>query len=273
MNAMNWLPQLIINAFPLDGTSGAFTGNPAAVVLSQKALKAARMQAIAAQNNLAETAFLAPYSSPEADYSLRWFTPAVEVPLCGHATLASAHALQQHFGFEAAEIRFATQQSGILIAKNVGEAIELNLPAHRQSPCKIGAEITALGLPVEAAFDGAFLMLVLDSATAVAAYQPDREAILAFGKEVIITAHGSGDFAQYDCVSRMFAPHLGIDEDPVTGSAHCQLAPYWADVLGKSILKAAQIGARPGVLEIEPFKDRVLLRGAAQTYGRGEIYA
>ena len=229
------------------------------------------MQAIAAQNNLAETAFLVPSASDEADYDLRWFTPAVEVPLCGHATLASVHALVEHFGFEGDEIGFSTQKSGILTARRVGDGYELGLPAYGQTPCPVSDQIAALGLPLTAAFDGPFLMLVLESAQAIADYEPDREALLALGKEIIITARGSGDYEQYDFVSRMFAPNLGVDEDPVTGSAHCQLAPYWVKTLGKPILNAAQIGPRSGELEVEPKANRVLLRGKAQTYASGEL--
>ena len=262
------LPLITINAF----APGPFQGNLAAVVMSQSPLAPATMQAIAAQNNLAETAFLTPYSGVEADYGLRWFTPTVEVPLCGHATLASAHALVGHLGFTEPQIRFATQDSGILTAKSLGNGTyELGFPAHAQTARDLDSALAALAFPIQSAFEGPFLMLVLDSAETVATYEPDLAAILALDKEVIITAQGSGDWAKYDFVSRMFAPNIGIDEDPVTGSAHCQLTPYWADALGKTILQAAQIGPRSGAMEAELLDGRVLMRGRAETYASGEL--
>ena len=172
-------PLITVNAF----TAEPFKGNPAAVLLSQSALPPDQMQAIAAQNNLPETAFLVPSKAEDVDFDLRWFTPTAEVPLCGHATLASVHALRQHFGLAQPDIRFATQ-SGVLTARALAESegYEINLPAYGQTTCHIRPEIHALNLPILEAYEGAFLMLVLETAEAVAAYEFQRDAILALKK-------------------------------------------------------------------------------------------
>jgi predicted PhzF superfamily epimerase YddE/YHI9 len=247
-----------------------FRGNPAAVCLMQQAAPEDWMQQVASEMNLAETAFL----HPEADgWRLRWFTPTVEVALCGHATLASAHHLWEE-GVLApdAEARFHTL-SGLLTARRSGEGIELDFPANPE----VAAEpppglISALGVePVHVGrsrFD--YLVEVRDEA-AVRAAAPDFGRLREVDSRGVIVTARADPGGDADFVSRFFAPRAGVNEDPVTGSAHCVLAPFWAGRLGRSELTGYQASARGGTVRVRVSGDRVALVGRAFTVLRGEL--
>lgn len=250
-------------------TPKPFGGNPAAVVMLPQAAPVAWMQAVAAEMNLSETAFLVPTG---AAYGLRWFTPTVEVDLCGHATLASAHALWETGRLSASdEARFDTR-SGRLTCRRVGEWIEMDFPAdppHEVEPPE--GLLPALGVK-RAAFVGrdSFDYLVeVGSEFELRTIHPDLEALRAHGRRgVIVTAAGSGG---YHFMSRFFAPAEGIGEDPVCGSAHCCLAPYWGEKLGLTEMLGYQASARGGVVRVRTVGDRVVLGGQAVTVLRGEL--
>ncbi|MBE2225080.1 MAG: PhzF family phenazine biosynthesis protein, partial [Anaerolineae bacterium] len=250
-------------------TDKPFAGNPAAVCLLQETAVASWMQAVAAEMNLSETAFLV----PQADgFDLRWFTPTVEVDLCGHATLASAHVLWQTGRLAAeAEARFHTR-SGLLTAVLAQNWITLNFPAKPETPSEIPPGL-AKALGVEPVYVGrnAFDYIVeVESETAVRTLTPDHVALRALPvRGIIVTAQA--ETAELDFVSRFFAPGSGIDEDPVTGSAHCCLGPYWADKLGKTEFTAYQASPRGGLIRVSVIGDRVLLQGQAVTIFQGTL--
>jgi PhzF family phenazine biosynthesis protein len=250
-------------------TERAFGGNPAAVCLLDEPREDAWMQAVGREMNLSETAFLL---KREDGYSLRWFTPAVEVDLCGHATLASAHALwEEGLAAPGETVRFHTR-SGLLTAEQRGEYIELDFPATPAVPCGPPAGLTdALGVePLwvgKSTFD--YLVLVRDAAS-VRRAEPDFGRLKKISaRGVILTARS--DEPRFDFVSRFFAPAAGIDEDPVTGSAHSCLAPFWQARLGKAEMDAFQASARGGVLRVRVEGDRVRIGGRAVTVLRGEL--
>ncbi|MES1990564.1 MAG: PhzF family phenazine biosynthesis protein [Pseudomonadota bacterium] len=252
--------------------SRAFEGNPAAVVPLTSWLADDVMQAIAAENNLAETAFFVPEGGA---YRLRWFTPAVEVPLCGHATLASAHVLFTHLGHEQAEIHFETL-SGRLTVKHEGDKLAMDFPADKLKPYMMHESLPALlgGKPI-LVMKGNFLVCLFGSAAEVASLAPDMPALKRFcegrdGISIICMAEGDAG-SGIDFVSRMFAPAKGIDEDPVTGSAHCSSVPYWAKKLGKPDVVARQISKRGGTLWCTDAGERVIMRGTCVDYLEGEI--
>ena len=260
------LPLYQIDAF----TDRVFGGNPAAVVPLDSWLPDATLQAIAAENNLAETA----YFVPEGDgYRLRWFTPAVEVDLCGHATLASAHLIFQRLKPGTTNVRFQTR-SGLLQVNRSGEVLALDFPT--RAPTKIddaglAADLArALGATPDEVWKARDVMAVFKKASDVAALKPDFGAIARIDAwAVLVTA--PGDSPGVDFVSRFFAPGHGIPEDPVTGSAHCELIPYWAKRLGKTKFSARQISARGGALECELRGERVSIAGKAVLYLEGTI--
>ncbi|GAA0533910.1 PhzF family phenazine biosynthesis protein [Chitinophaga japonensis] len=247
-------------------TSVPFKGNMAAVCILDDELPETLMQQIAAENNLAETAFVRPAGG---QFHLRWFTPVVEVPLCGHATLATAHILwQEGLAQPGAAIHFETL-SGTLSAVKEEDWITLNFPALTGMPAQLPAEIKEiLGVEPLHTIDvfNRYLVEVATAAEVVAA-APDFGK-LARHPKVIITAKGEAG-SPYDFVSRFFAPCIGIDEDPVTGSAHCCLAPYWGGKLGKTEMLAYQASARGGVLKLRLEGDRTLLSGQAVTVIKG----
>ncbi|MEZ4336278.1 MAG: PhzF family phenazine biosynthesis protein [Sandaracinaceae bacterium] len=243
-----------------------FEGNPAAVCFPPADASDAWLQRVAAEMNLSETAFL----WPEGDaWRLRWMTPTVEVDLCGHATLASAHVLFDRDG--GTELRFDTR-SGRLVARRVGELVELDFPATPPAPVEPPFGLFA-ALGVEGACSRSRqndYLVVLDDEAAVRQVAPDFRALRAVdARGVMVTAEATRE--GFDFVSRFFAPGSGIDEDPVTGSAHCALGPYWASVLGRTTLRARQLSRRGGTLEVEVVDDRVRLRGRAFTVLRGEL--
>jgi PhzF family phenazine biosynthesis protein len=245
-------------------TTRPFAGNPAAVCFAEKTADAGWMQAMAGEMNLSETAFL---RELEDGYSLRWFTPAAEVNLCGHATLASAHVLYETNRLAPdMPARFHTR-SGLLTASFDQSAamIEMDFPALPPRPVVAPPElISALRLPelpLFTGFDGEDYLVVVDGEAVVRGLKPDFTALLAIqSRGVSVTSRAAAD---YDFVSRFFAPWVGIDEDPVTGSAHCCLGPYWAEQLGKETLLAHQASPRGGLIQVRPSGDRVILRGQA----------
>jgi PhzF family phenazine biosynthesis protein len=257
------LKLLQVDAF----TSEAFKGNPAAVCFLDGVRDDRWMANVAAEMNLAETAFLAPHAD---GWSLRWFTPAVEVDLCGHATLASAHAIWSENVAPDEVLRFQTR-SGELTARRDGEMIELDFPVKRSEEIAAPAGLLdALGV-TSATFVGRnqFDYIVeLPSEAAVRALDPNHAVLRQLPvRGVIVTSRGDN----YDFVSRFFAPGSGIDEDPVTGSAHCCLAPYWSKRLGKNDFRACQASPRGGELRVRLDGDRVKLAGRAITVLRGEL--
>jgi PhzF family phenazine biosynthesis protein len=253
-------------------TAEAFAGNPAAVCLLEQEKSDQWMQAVAAEMNLSETAFLFPI---EQGYSLRWFTPVAEVNLCGHATLAAAHVLWEGNLLERTEkARFFTR-SGPLFASFKEPWIELDFPAQpaRETTAPSGL-YAALGI-TNSRYTGKSTedyLIELDSEVTLRKLKPNFKRLTEISSRgMIVTAKGStGD---YDFVSRFFAPAFGIDEDPVTGSAHCTLGPYWLKKLGKKRMLAYQASKRGGELYVVPSEERVFLSGRAVTVLRGELLA
>ena len=250
-------------------TDRLFGGNPAAVVPLDAWLDDAALQNIAMENNLAETAYYVPTpDDPQNDFHLRWFTPAMEVDLCGHATLASAAILFRETGWEHDEIRF-NSRSGTLVVRKRKDLLELDFPVAPLTERAV-PEGFAEAVGAEASYFGSayFDMAVLADEAAVRAVNPDQLYVAGLdGIGLIVTAPG-GDC---DFVSRMFAPKAGIPEDPVTGSAHCSLVPYWAEVLGKKELHGRQISSRVGDLYCTLVDDRVLIAGQAVLYMKATL--
>lgn len=257
-------PLFVVDAF----AHAPFGGNPAAVCLLEAEAEPEWMQSVAAEMNLSETAFVVPAG---AEFGLRWFTPEVEVDLCGHATLASAHVLWEGWVPERVPVRFRTR-SGVLSCTRVDDLIELDLPADVPVPMDVSPALTdALGVAVtEAAVSRVGKVLALTDADAVRTLEPDFGAIARLDATgVIVTA--AADVATLDFVSRYFAPGVGIDEDPVTGAAHCALAPFWAERLGRDELVGYQASKRGGTVRCRVAGERVVLGGHAVTVTRGEL--
>ncbi|HZF16535.1 MAG TPA: PhzF family phenazine biosynthesis protein [Steroidobacteraceae bacterium] len=246
-------------------TERRFHGNPAAVVISEEWLAAEVMQAVAAENNLAETAFLV---REGARFGIRWFTPTVEIDLCGHATLASAHVLfeQGYTSGDAIELRYG---GGVLNVTRDGERLALDFPSLPPTRTRADSELgAALGALPDEAHIAKAQMAVYASAKAIRALEPDMTAVAKLeGYGLIVTAPGD----DCDFVSRFFAPQSGVPEDPVTGSAHCTLIPYWSKRLGKTRLHARQISPRGGELWCEDRGERVTIAGFAASYLKGSI--
>jgi PhzF family phenazine biosynthesis protein len=244
----------------IDAFAGrAFAGNPAAVMPLDAWLDDATLQAIAEENNLSETAFLVADSSGESDFELRWFTPGTEVALCGHATLASGHYIlssQQDRDL----VRFRTRKAGILEVARHGDGYLMALPAYPPAPAEVPGLREALGVSGGETLrhPNGYDLTVLESAEAVLAVRPDFRALAAIGDTLnIVTAPGKDT----DVISRVFAPAAGIDEDPVTGSAHSVLVPYWSKRLDRARFSAFQASRRGGHVECEHGGDRVILGG------------
>lgn len=248
-------------------TSRVFAGNPAAVCILEKWLDDGLMQHIANENNLSETAFAVPVNKR---YEIRWFTPEVEVDLCGHATLATGHVLFNHLDFPSDRVEFFSPHSGNLSVEKKGELLTLDFPADTLEEMVVPEIIvTALQKPPLKAFKGkSDFMFIYASQSEIESLQPDFGLLAQVGgRGVIVTAMGN----EVNFVSRFFAPQTGINEDPVTGSAHTSLTPYWASVLGKNKLTARQLSARGGELICELLGERVLISGEAVSYMEGEI--
>jgi len=262
---MPHIPCWQVDAF----TDRPFAGNPAAVVWLDADADPAWMQKVAAEMNLAETAFVRRLAD---GYSLRWFTPKVEVDLCGHATLGSAHVLWASGTVTEEVLRFHTR-SGVLTCSRDGLLIELDFPATPPTEAAVDpAVMSALGASSSVYFGRSrFDVLVqLPSVAELRSLQPDLRKLAATdARGVIVTAES--DDPKYDFISRFFAPRCGVDEDPVTGSAHCALTPYWAEKLGKTTLTAFQASERGGVLYLRLNGDRVILGGQAVTVWEGHL--
>ncbi|MCQ8185408.1 PhzF family phenazine biosynthesis protein [Parvularcula maris] len=261
---MNEYPYVVVDAF----TDRPFAGNPAAVMVLDAFLPDDLLQNIAIEHNLAETAFLV--KRGEAQYDLRWFTPGGEVPLCGHATMASGFALMTEYGVEGDEVAFETK-SGTLTVRREGERFVLNLPAQKPEPMENPPSLkAAIDMEAEEVLVfGHICLAVLESEEALRSVVPDQAAISALPvPELGITARGE----KTDIVSRLFAPELGIPEDPFTGALHAVAVPYWAEKLGRNTLTAHQASARGGDAECELADGRVILRGQAVLTMRGSLF-
>lgn len=255
------LKQYQVDAF----ASRVFEGNPAAVVPLPSWLDDTVLQAIAEENNLAETAFFVPSTK---GFHLRWFTPIIEVDLCGHATLATAHVLFEHLGHAGPVLTFETR-SGDLIVRRQGNLLVMDFPARPPRPCTPPEALSAgLGqhpVDVLAADD---YVAVFDNEAVIHSLRPDHTQLCTLDlRGVVVTAPGQG----VDFVSRFFAPKYGILEDPVTGSAHCELAPYWSARLGTTTLQAKQLSKRGGEVLCEVKGNRVMLSGRAVTFMEAEF--
>jgi len=258
---MTSIPFFQVDAF----ADRPLTGNPAAVMPLERWLDDRLMLAIAAENNLSETAFTVPSDSDDSDFDLRWFTPAAEVELCGHATLAAGHILMTgHL------VRFATK-SGMLIVSRRDELLELDMRAANLTEVREPELCAALGLPdspiwLADGYNDAAVIEVSDE-TAVRSVAPDFRALKAIHRMPVVTARGQ----HHDVVSRVFVPYLGIDEDPVTGSAHAALVPYWTQRLGRAEFVALQASQRSGMLYCRQEGDRAVLGGHCQTVIVGQF--
>ncbi|HMB95996.1 MAG TPA: PhzF family phenazine biosynthesis protein [Tepidisphaeraceae bacterium] len=257
-------PIFHVDAF----TDKPFAGNPAAVCLLEKPADEKWMQRVAMEMNLSETAYLYPV---ENGFSLRWFTPAIEVALCGHATLASAHILWETGRLKPAEpARFHTK-SGLLTCVRRGDWIEMDFPAIVAEPAPPPKNLLeSLGIKRGiVARGGTDYLVQIDSEAELRSLKPDFAQLkLVEARGVTVTARSSGEF---DFISRFFAPAAGIDEDPVTGSAHCRLAPWWQKKLGKNEMLAFQASRRGGIVKVKMAGDRVIIGGQAVTTLRGEL--
>jgi len=258
---MTQIPFYQVDAF----APAPLTGNPAAVMPLERWLDDAQMQAIAAENNLSETAFTVRLDSAEADYDLRWFTPTVEVDLCGHATIASGHVL-----IAGDQVRFATR-SGVLTVSRAGDRLEIDLPAYALEAGELPGLDAALGVGGETFLgrqgSGSAIVVLPDEA-AVRAVSPDFAALRQIDRLVIVTARGD----EHDIVSRVFGAFHGIDEDPVTGAAHAALVPLWAPRLGRDSFTALQASRRTGVVHCRLAGDRVILGGQCTTVIEGQFH-
>ena len=259
-----YLPIVQVDAF----THVAFGGNPAAVCILPSPRDSTWMQKVAMEMNLSETAFL---EKKDDGYKLRWFTPSVEVDLCGHATLASAHVLwESGYLAQDAQARFHTR-SGLLTAERKGDWIELNFPAKQETQAEApDGLLESLGAPVKYIGRNQFDYLVEVDEQDLLKMSPDHSRLRTIPVRGVIVTSRSSD-PQYDFLSRFFAPGSGIDEDPVTGSAHSALTPYWAPRLGKTTMMARQASARGGILRVTLAGDRVVMGGQAVTTLRGEL--
>ena len=257
------IPIYQVDAFTL----GPFSGNPAAVCPLDAWLDDTAMQSIAAENNLSETAFLV---ASDDGYDLRWFTPAIEVDLCGHATLAAGYVVLNHLQPDLDAVTFSTQ-SGKLIVTRAGDRLSMDFPARPPTPVAASQALSdALGEAPSEVHASRDIVAVYDDEATVRRLSPDQARLLALeeGLGVIATARGE----KVDFVSRFFVPKGGIAEDPVTGSAHCTLVPFWAERLGKSQLVAHQVSARGGELHCEDRGDRVIISGKCTLFLTGSIH-
>ncbi|HTV15707.1 MAG TPA: PhzF family phenazine biosynthesis protein [Acidobacteriaceae bacterium] len=249
-------------------TSTRFAGNPAAVILLTKFLPDATLQAIAAENNLAETAYLVPEND---EYRLRWFTPETEVPLCGHATLASAAVVMERVDRNRAQVVFHSASGPLTVTKN-GAGYLMDFPTRPSGPVPAPTGLAkAIGVaPLEVTENDFNYLALLTDETTLRAVVPDGTALIRIGKPGLIITAPSSD-PRYDFVSRYFAPMKGILEDPVTGSAHCMLAPFWAPRLGKTDFAAWQASARGGKVICRLRGDRTELEGECVFYLEGQV--
>ena len=256
------IPYYQVDAF----TSSVFSGNPAGVCLLDKWPNDSILQSIATENNLSETAFIV---KNEKGYDIRWFTPKIEVDLCGHATLASAFVVFKYVDSSLVSVQFESK-SGLLIVNRENDLLSMDFPSRKPSPCTVPQElIDGIGAePLEVLRSHRDYLAVFTSEEQIKSIQPNMEQLLKLDcLGIIVTAQGTGS----DFVSRVFAPRAGISEDPVTGSTHSTLIPYWAKRLRKSDLHAFQLSKRGGELYCKDKGDRVIIAGHAVTYLEGTI--
>lgn len=261
---MSTLKQYQVDAF----ANGPFTGNPAAVVPLQEWIPTDLMQNIALENNLSETAFIVPKGQ---DYEIKWFTPLVEVDLCGHATLASAYVIFNHLQTDSNTIVFHSN-SGPLYVDNKVDLIIMDFPTDTLNNAAVDPKlIEAMGETPSSVLQGRHdLVMVFDDHTIVKNLSPNFNALSHFDvRGILATAPGYDD---YDFVSRGFFPATGVNEDPATGSAHTTLTPYWSNKLSKTNMKALQMSSRGGYFEVEDKGDRTILKGKAHLFSEGEIF-
>jgi PhzF family phenazine biosynthesis protein len=257
------IPIYQVDAF----ATGPFSGNPAAVCPLDAWLDDDTLRNIAAENNLSETAFLVPRGE---GYDLRWFTPAIEVDLCGHATLAAGYVVLEHLQPDRDAVAFETM-SGTLVVSRDGERLSMDFPARAPEPVALSqALVEALGATPSEVHLSRDVLAVFDNEASVRALSPDQQKLLALDEGLGVIATARGDTV--DFVSRFFVPKAGIAEDPVTGSAHCTLAPFWAERLGKSQLMARQVSPRGGELHCEHRGDRVIMSGQCKLFLTGNIH-
>ncbi len=259
------LKQYVVDAF----TDQVFHGNQAAVCVMEDWIPDELMMNIAMENNFSETAFVVKEGE---DYHLRWFTPGGEIDLCGHATLATAYILFRFYEKEAESVTFHTLGGDLIVTKD-GERLSMDFPAYtlKQVPVTDAME-EAIGIRPEAAYMGRDLLCVLPDAEQIRSVSPDLDKVKELdGLLLQLTARDDGD-SPYDCVSRTFAPKLAVNEDPVCGSGHCHIIPYWTDALGKSEVTAYQASPRGGVLYCQIRGDRVIMAGNAALYSAAELY-
>ena len=256
------MKYFIVDAF----TDTLFKGNPAGVCILEDELDVITMQNIAAENNLSETAFAFKKGD---NYSLRWFTPITEIDLCGHATLGTAYVISNFIDTSAVEMRFETKSGMLTVIKN-DDLFELDFPSHKAGKCEVTKLMEqSIGCPVNEAYVSRDLMLVLDDEQQVLNLTPDLSLIAQIAEHgVIVTAKGES----VDFVSRFFAPNVGVNEDPVTGSIHTTLIPFWAQRLTKKNLISLQLSKRSGTLYCEDCGDRVKIAGKAVLYLKGELF-
>lgn len=255
-------------------TSKLFSGNPAAVVPLDSWIDDRVLQSIAAENNLSETAFIVPSDDDQFDYEIRWMTPTTEVRLCGHATVAAAHVLYEHLGFERDQIRLSSKSGPLSVERDEAGRIVLDFPEIEIVPSAASPElIEGLGLEPTAVFHSYDLICVFENEQQIRNLDVDYRKLLQIPdvRAIGVTAPGE----QCDFVARLFAPAVGIDEDPVTGSLYTMLAPYWSKEFGKQVMQAQQLSKRVGHLAVEVSPDkpgRVQIAGHAVTYMAGKIY-
>lgn len=256
------IPMYQVDAF----TEEIFRGNPAAICILNEWLDEKLMQNIAMENNLSETAFCI---VKEDLCELRWFTPEEEIDLCGHATLATAYVIFEILNYPGSTVKFTTK-SGILTVEKQGDIMTMEFPSREGTKVEITEKlIKSLGKEPKAAYKSRDLMVVYENEQEIRGLNPNMEKLKlvdAFG--IIVTAKGESS----DFVSRYFAPSCGVLEDPVTGSAHCTLIPYWSKILGKNKMIAHQLSKRGGVLQCEHVGDKVKISGKAKLFFKGEIY-
>jgi PhzF family phenazine biosynthesis protein len=265
---MQTLPIYQADAF----TSVLFKGNPAAIIPLQQWLPAPLMQQIAMENNLSETAFIVPSTDGEAHYDIRWFTPGIEINLCGHATLAAAFIIFTQLGFQQPQLVLRGQSGLLRIEREAEGRLVMDFPSWKPKPLaeRPNGLSAALGnADIKDVYCYRDLLVELESEQAVRDCAPDFRLIAATGYKIIITAPGTNGV---DFVSRFFAPTAGVDEDPVTGSAHSQLIPYWSEKLGKTELSARQLSQRGGELWCRQLNgERVSMAGYCVFYLKGEV--
>ncbi len=253
-------------------TNKLFGGNPAAVIPLDAWISDELMQQLALENNLSETVFFVPSSNAASDYDIRWFTPAVEINLCGHATLASAYVLFNILGFHKSQLKFSSK-SGILTITKEGDKFKMDFPSWKPERLnEYPEELSTIlgGLPIVGVYKYRDTLVELEDEDAVKKCEPDLTLMKKFFDKMIITAPGK----TVDFVSRFFAPGAGVDEDPVTGSAHSQLIPFWSEKLNKNQLHALQLSQRGGEIWCEQLnEERVTMSGQCVYYMKGEIVA